>query len=106
MLQDMQSNLDGMSLEVSRKDANISMLSNEKARVTCELQAVEGWLHIIHDSNIYFLFLPWTRNMKIIFWFFGFLIFWLIFSLVKKKILMKIIQDHNFFSSLFKIIAI
>ena len=38
----MQSDIDGMNLEISRKDANISMLSNEKARVATELRATEG----------------------------------------------------------------
>ena len=38
----MQTDLDGMNLEISRKDANISMLSNEKTRVSNELRATEG----------------------------------------------------------------
>jgi len=41
---DLQSDLDGMHLEVSRKEANISMLTNEKSRLNGELDAVEGML--------------------------------------------------------------
>ncbi|XP_078487285.1 uncharacterized protein LOC100185160 [Ciona intestinalis] len=40
-LKDMQSDLDGMNLEISRKDSNISMLTNEKKRTTAELKASE-----------------------------------------------------------------
>lgn len=38
----MQSDMDGMKLEISRKDANISMLGNEKHRLSGELTATEG----------------------------------------------------------------
>nr|CAB3231367.1 citron Rho-interacting kinase-like [Phallusia mammillata] len=40
-LKDMQSDMDGMKLEISRKDANISMLGNEKLRLSGELNATE-----------------------------------------------------------------
>ena len=38
----LESELDGLKLELTRKEASVSMLSNEKTRLAGELKVLEG----------------------------------------------------------------